>query len=716
MGSIVSWTRALALGLILSMAGWAPAQVRVGSDNVLLDDAAGAALQGGTLQTAIDEGRWVGGLTSGVWTFDTATADADPGSGKFRFDNAAPASATFLYVDDLDLGGVDLSVLLQTMPANGVRMHVQNTLDPVDFEMFDITGISIDGAGYWKIPVRQRGTGTGALALDDNATLAFVGGPQDLVNGINSAGYGNEDTLRFIETMTGIQGPLPNPLRRVYFSDDAGGDLVLGVDNNFCTISAPCLTYDAMEDFAERDDEGLWIILDAGDTFTAADPAGDWHIVPNAASDDFIWRRFSSTTVAGECEKYQGGICVGGNAAIDCGAWTPTGSSVMHCVGTGLGKCVWEGIDINCGAPLATITTGGGADHTAETIVIDSVLINSNATEFGVNSDGVDSMVVCLDCDITNRETAFAASRGSTAIMIGGSLTLADIASPQGNHAIEPGGGMGPGQAQFLTLVDVDIEQTATTATNVFYVKCDTNWNGTVGKTLLMKTYFKAPTSTSVTSNFLECSPMVLGSDTGVLVDIEFLQSSVQGFPRGYDIGGPSTDNSIFRLVIDGIVFDGLTDGFHFRIEDDWCDLAASTGATSIVTMAHTLWSSTDTPGSAEFRANATSVATLALFADELATCSANAGVTLTIDQPSSQDYSAAPCLSAEPEGAACKVPTSCAACSINSTGCGGLPGCVFPAYTRDFGGRTIPAWVLGRELKGFTFGDRQLQSYGARE
>jgi hypothetical protein len=33
------------------------------------------------------------------WNFDDATADADPGSGLFRLNNATPASATAIYVD-----------------------------------------------------------------------------------------------------------------------------------------------------------------------------------------------------------------------------------------------------------------------------------------------------------------------------------------------------------------------------------------------------------------------------------------------------------------------------------------------------------------------------------------------------------------------------------------------------------------------------------------
>ena len=41
--------------------------------------------------------------------FDTATADADPGAGEFRFNNAEPINATEIYIDSQDADGNDLA-------------------------------------------------------------------------------------------------------------------------------------------------------------------------------------------------------------------------------------------------------------------------------------------------------------------------------------------------------------------------------------------------------------------------------------------------------------------------------------------------------------------------------------------------------------------------------------------------------------------------------
>lgn len=49
-----------------------------------------------------------GGPSAG-YAFDTGTADSDPGAGKLRYNNAAPASATTIYVNHLDENGSDMS-------------------------------------------------------------------------------------------------------------------------------------------------------------------------------------------------------------------------------------------------------------------------------------------------------------------------------------------------------------------------------------------------------------------------------------------------------------------------------------------------------------------------------------------------------------------------------------------------------------------------------
>src|SRR6185312_2308993 len=49
-----------------------------------------------------------------LYTFDTGTADADPGSGKLRANNASLTAATVFYVSKTNKGGADVSTWLAT--------------------------------------------------------------------------------------------------------------------------------------------------------------------------------------------------------------------------------------------------------------------------------------------------------------------------------------------------------------------------------------------------------------------------------------------------------------------------------------------------------------------------------------------------------------------------------------------------------------------------
>jgi len=55
-----------------------------------------------------------GGVTID-YTFDTNTANTDPGTGRVKFNNLNLAIATEMYVDSTDDSGVDLATLLQTI-------------------------------------------------------------------------------------------------------------------------------------------------------------------------------------------------------------------------------------------------------------------------------------------------------------------------------------------------------------------------------------------------------------------------------------------------------------------------------------------------------------------------------------------------------------------------------------------------------------------------
>jgi hypothetical protein len=90
------------------------------------------------------------------------TTDSDPGAGLIKFNNATPASATELYIDDSTSDSVDLSTYFTALGATG-WVKIQSALDAGEWAIFRWTAIT-DQTGYFKFAVTpQASKGT----LDD---------------------------------------------------------------------------------------------------------------------------------------------------------------------------------------------------------------------------------------------------------------------------------------------------------------------------------------------------------------------------------------------------------------------------------------------------------------------------------------------------------------------------------------------------------------------
>lgn len=104
-----------------------------------------------------------------TWLLDGATADADPGPGEFRLNNANHALATAAYLDNLSAGGVDVSAWLDTLDDTGdsALRGVLTILDPNNpatiFRTYAVSGSVVDGTGYRKLtlaPIAGAGSFT----------------------------------------------------------------------------------------------------------------------------------------------------------------------------------------------------------------------------------------------------------------------------------------------------------------------------------------------------------------------------------------------------------------------------------------------------------------------------------------------------------------------------------------------------------------------------
>ncbi len=110
--------------------------------------------------------------------FDDGTADADPGDGAIRFNHATHASATFAYVDDLNIYGSSIVDLVNGFDATGGTNHkgtlrFEAAIDRSIWREYVITGNITDAAGYLKIPVSHVAS-AGDIGLGDALVMLFT--------------------------------------------------------------------------------------------------------------------------------------------------------------------------------------------------------------------------------------------------------------------------------------------------------------------------------------------------------------------------------------------------------------------------------------------------------------------------------------------------------------------------------------------------------------
>lgn len=124
----------------------------------------------------------------------SATSDADPGAGKVRWNHATQASATILYVDDVDGSAGDIASLLASLTAGGYLYLQGAGLEHREkWQKWQVAALT-DASGYTKVAVTLVDSGD-AFEADDpilvslqqpNPTAALTRDPN--VQSVTSAG------------------------------------------------------------------------------------------------------------------------------------------------------------------------------------------------------------------------------------------------------------------------------------------------------------------------------------------------------------------------------------------------------------------------------------------------------------------------------------------------------------------------------------------------
>ena len=122
-----------------------------------------------------------GGLLTSEYRFSTTLTEADPGSGRFRYDDAINANVGEIYLSDENSNGQDLSNLLAGIEI-GDRLYVQDEDDDSNFAVWNVVGPApVDNTGWWTISVVLARDGA---VLADNARCLLglqVQGTGDLI-------------------------------------------------------------------------------------------------------------------------------------------------------------------------------------------------------------------------------------------------------------------------------------------------------------------------------------------------------------------------------------------------------------------------------------------------------------------------------------------------------------------------------------------------------
>ncbi len=111
------------------------------------------------------------------YKFDTGTSDTDPGAGEIAFNNGTYASATAIYIDDVDQNSVNTvtDVLTWDDSTSTIKgyLHIGDINDSSTYARFSITGSSTDASGYNKLAVTHIAS-SNTFSAGDSLAVHFT--------------------------------------------------------------------------------------------------------------------------------------------------------------------------------------------------------------------------------------------------------------------------------------------------------------------------------------------------------------------------------------------------------------------------------------------------------------------------------------------------------------------------------------------------------------
>lgn len=184
------------------------------------------------------------------WEFDAGTADADPGSGKWRYNNATQSASTFIFINDSTLDAVGFIDLFTKLATNDLA-YPQSAERPASNKLWKLTGAATNAVNYFKLPiaaalgapgsdfvagqtvrflfqVADGGGGGGSLAFTPTKTANYTAAAGELVK---------FDPTSATFTLTFPAAPVANA--RVGFKNVSTSTRAITLDGNGNTVEDP---------------------------------------------------------------------------------------------------------------------------------------------------------------------------------------------------------------------------------------------------------------------------------------------------------------------------------------------------------------------------------------------------------------------------------------------------------------------------------------------
>ena len=117
-----------------------------------------------------------GGITLD-YTFDSATSQSDPGSGKLKFNNSDLSLASSMYIDDENDNAVDVQTFLRTIDdsTSTIKGHfrISNKADSSDFCLFIISSIT-EESGYFNVQCSYVSGSAVSFSNNEDIIITFA--------------------------------------------------------------------------------------------------------------------------------------------------------------------------------------------------------------------------------------------------------------------------------------------------------------------------------------------------------------------------------------------------------------------------------------------------------------------------------------------------------------------------------------------------------------